>query len=128
MRALLIASLLSLIIALPAAADVCADAQARYDKLPADAKAPPGATVVKMYQYTFCPPELTVAAGTTVHWINVERTSHTVWLKEAGQPETDRLFLGEGWKFTFSQPGTFDYLCGPHGEQEKMRGRVTVTP
>ncbi len=107
--------------------DVCADAWKRYEAFPAEAKAPPGTEVVLMYQYTFCPEQITVKPGTTVRWINVERTSHSIWFKEAGEPESDRVFLEEGWDFTFQAPGEYPYLCGPHWEQNDMVGKVVVT-
>jgi plastocyanin len=85
-------------------------------------------TTVLMYKYRFCPPNLTIRVGTTVRWVNVDRrTSHSVWFQAAGQPESDRLFNKEFYDFAFSAAGRFPYLCGPHGEQEKMVGHVTVT-
>ena len=60
--------------------------------------------------------------------INVDkRTSHSVWFKEAGKEESERLFPEEGWSITFGTPGEYPYVCGPHGEQEGMVGKVTVT-
>lgn len=115
----------------PAAASdpaVCAEADRRYDQLPDAEKAPPGVVVVKTFKFTFCPPEVTVKPGTTVRWVNVERTTHSVWLKDKGEPESDRLFPGEGWEFTFTAPGEYPYLCGPHWESDKMVGKVVVTP
>lgn len=106
-------------------ADLCAEAEARHAKL-GPPPAPDGVVVVKMYKYRFCPSRVEVAPGTTVRWINVERTSHNAWLKDAGQAEPDRLFQGESWEFTFTQPGSYPYLCGPHGGQEGMTGVVEV--
>lgn len=128
MRSALAAAVLLLLPITAAAADpsVCPDAEARYAQLPDSEKAPPGTVPVLMMRYTFCPPEVTVKPGTTVRWINVERTSHSVWLKEKGEPESDRLFMGEGWEFTFMAPGEYPYLCGPHWEAEKMVGKVIV--
>lgn len=118
--------------ALPAAAHaadpaVCAEAERRYAGMAEAEKAPAGTVPVLMYQFTFCPAEVTVKPGTTVRWINVERTSHSVWLKDKGEPESDRLFMGEGWAFTFQAPGEYPYLCGPHWESDKMVGKVVVT-
>lgn len=115
----------------PAAADtatICAEAEERYQKAMGDEKPPEGVVVVKMFKYTFCPNQVTVAPGTTVRWVNVERTSHSTWLKEAGVPESERLFMGEHWEFTFTEPGEYPYLCGPHWEQDGMTATVTVKP
>lgn len=116
-------------------AAICAEAQARFEAfkdLPADEALPPaapGAVHVLMLEYTFCPPQLTVAKGATVRFVNVEkRTSHSVWFKEAGKAESDRLFPVEFWEETFLEPGRYPYLCGPHWEQNGMKGVINVTP
>jgi len=119
----------------PAVADaaetkrICEKAWKAYESFEVASKAKAGETPVLTYKYTFCPPSLTVKVGTTVRWINVEkRTSHSVWLKEAGVKESERLFPGESHTFTFKSPGKYPYLCGPHWEKEGMVGTVTVTP
>ena len=81
-----------------------------------------------MYKYTFCPHEMDVKQGATVRWVNVDRrTSHSVWFKVIGKPESDRLFSEEKVEMIIDMPpGDFPYLCGPHGEQEGMTGQLTV--
>jgi plastocyanin len=82
-----------------------------------------------MYKYNFCPAQITVPAGTTVRWVNVDkRTSHSVLSPDAGMPESDRAFPEETIEFTFLEPGEQKYLCGPHWETQEMIGMVTVTP
>ncbi len=106
---------------------VCAEAEERFAD--AGGKKEPGRVTVLMYKYRFCPPHVTVKAGATVRWVNVDkRTSHSVWLKESGQPESPRMFNLEFHEFPFTAPGKYPYLCGPHWDQEKMVGQVTVTP
>jgi len=106
---------------------ICAKADTRYKKMYPDAK-DDGAVVVKAYKYTFCPPNLEVKVGTTVRWVIVDkRTSHSVWLKEAGVEESERFFPEESWDFTFQAPGDYPYLCGPHWKEEGMVGYVKVT-
>ena len=108
---------------------ICKKAQKTYDSYDAEFKAKPGEVPVLMHKYTFCPPSLTVKVGTTVRWINVEkRTTHSVWLKQHGEKESERLFPEESWAFTFQAPGSYPYLCGPHWESDGMIGTVTVTP
>jgi len=108
-------------------AKICAKAEKRYAKLYPDAK-DDGAVIVKLYKYNFCPPNLTVKKGTTVRWVNVDkRTSHSVWLKEAGVEESERFFPEEIWEFPFMATGDYPYLCGPHWDAEKMLGYVKVT-
>lgn len=109
-------------------AKICAKAATRYKKLYPDATAEPGTVVVTLYKYNFCPANITVKSGTTVRWVNVDRrTSHSVWMKDAGVAESERFFPEEQWDFTFVTPGEYPYLCGPHGKQEGMRGYVKVT-
>ena len=107
----------------------CAEADKRYQDVMGDIKEEAGTVTVKMYKYTFCPPNIEIKKGTTVRWVNVDkRTSHSVWLKQAGEAESERFFPEELWSYTFNDVGKFPYLCGPHWEQEKMYGHVTVTP
>jgi plastocyanin len=108
---------------------ICAKAEARYLEIFPDASEPDGTVVVKLHKYTFCPPNLTVKKGTTVKWVNVDkRTSHSVWLKDAGVDESERFFPDEIWQHTFTEDGDYPYLCGPHWKEEDMRGYVKVTP
>ena len=105
---------------------ICAKAEARYKTLYPDAEKN-GVVVVKLYKYTFCPRNVTVKVGTTVRWVNVDkRTSHSVWLKAAEREESERFFPEEQWEFPFLAAGKYPYLCGPHWEQEDMRGFVKV--
>lgn len=106
---------------------VCAEAEERFAA--AGGTKDPGKVTVLMYKYRFCPPNVTVKAGAAVRWVNVDkRTSHSVWFKEAGQAETERLFNMESHEISFAAPGKYPYLCGPHWDQEKMVGHVTVVP
>ena len=108
---------------------ICNDAEQRYQKLFGKPSAEEDVTIVKMYKYNFCPPQLEVKQGTTVRWVNVDRrTSHSVWLKEAGKPESDRLFSEEHTQMRFDLPvGEYPYLCGPHWKDDGMTGRVIVS-
>lgn len=110
-------------------AKICAQAEKRYQKMDIDKSTDDKTVVVLMYKYTFCPPDLKIKPGTRVRWINVDkRTSHSVWFKAAGKPESERLFPEETVENTFAEAGTHPYICGPHGDQEKMTGTVTVSP
>ncbi|WP_289042398.1 plastocyanin/azurin family copper-binding protein [uncultured Aliiroseovarius sp.] len=107
-------------------AAICAEAEERYVELfghPSSEEE--GVTVVKMYEYNFCPGELTVPVGTTVRWVNVDkRTSHSVIVPN--EPESDRAFPEETIEFTFLTEGDQEYLCGPHWETREMIGMITV--
>ncbi|WFE89523.1 plastocyanin/azurin family copper-binding protein [Roseibium porphyridii] len=130
------AILVSVMLTLPACAEdaelkaLCDEAESRYTELfghPSSEEE--GVTVVTMYKYRFCPQDLTVPVGTTVRWVNVDkRTSHSLILKDEGEPESDRLFPEETFEFTFLTPGDQTYLCGPHWETQEMIGMITVSP
>ena len=67
---------------------------------------------------------LTIKAGTTVRWLNVEkRQYHSVWFEAEGLPEGDYFFPEETWERTFDKPGTYPYRCGPHDD---MTGTIIV--
>ncbi|WP_120635739.1 plastocyanin/azurin family copper-binding protein [Ruegeria sp. EL01] len=112
------------------AAAICTEAEERYAEMFGQPSSAVGeAEVVLMYKYNFCPAELTVQAGTTVRWVNVDkRTSHSVLLKDGSEPESDRLFPEEFVEMTFLTPGQQNYLCGPHWETQNMIGMITVEP
>jgi plastocyanin len=108
-------------------AGICAKAEARFQAIYGKKSTDQGLPVVLMYKHTFCPPDLEVEAGATVRWVNVDkRTSHSVWFKAAGKPESERLFPEETVEMSFPGAGEHDYLCGPHWESEGMRGRLKV--
>jgi amicyanin len=76
---------------------------------------------VKIENFTFGPQNLTVKAGTTVTWINVDNMPHTVV-----SPNTFRskmLDTGGTYSFTFTTPGTYKYFCSLH---PPMTGTVVV--
>ncbi len=104
----------------------CKKADIRYQELYPDA-IDDGAHIVLLHKYNFCPANLTIKTGETVRWIIVDkRTSHSVWLKQAGVDESERFFPDEQWEYTFTTPGDYPYLCGPHWESDDMLGYVKV--
>lgn len=107
-------------------ARLCAEAEDRYvDLFGAPSSEAEGVTVVKMYDYRFCPGEITVAVGNTVRWVNVDkRTSHSVIVGDL--PESDRAFPEEHIEHTFTEPGETEILCGPHWERRDMIAKVVV--
>ena len=111
-------------------AEICAEAEARYQELFGKPTTEEPVTIVTMYKYIFCPANITVKQGTTVRWVNLDkRTSHSYWFKDAGKDESDRLFPEEFSEMTFDlPPGEYSYLCGPHWESDEMIGKVTVEP
>jgi plastocyanin len=72
--------------------------------------------------FTFTPKELTVAAGTTVKWVNHDDIPHTVVEKKTTF-RSKALDTDDSYSFTFTSAGTFDYFCGLHPH---MVGQVIV--
>jgi amicyanin len=95
---------------------------ARVGNATASPQPPPATMEIKIDNFTFAPPELTVKAGTTITWTNHDDIPHTV-------VSTDKVFKSkvldtdEEFSSTFSTPGTFIYFCSIH---PKMTGKVVV--
>ena len=69
----------------------------------------------------FNPDSLTIKAGDTVRWVWSGSLPHSVRLED----ETSPTHTGSGeFEFTFNEPGTYDYVCGVHGES--MPGTIIV--
>lgn len=80
---------------------------------------------VTIQGYQFTPQHIQVRVGDTVRWHNREkRTSHSVLFTGLKGFESERLFPGESWDYTFVRAGVYPYTCGPHPE---MTGTVTVS-
>jgi plastocyanin len=100
------------------------------------------AVQVMIMNYAYTPSDLTITAGTTVTWVNMDPVGHTVTegLSDSPKPPSERAFdsshgtagadvitipPGGSWSFTFTTPGVYDYYCIPH---PYMKGHITVTP
>ncbi len=131
MRRALFALSALLLLAAPARADdaeICAEAAARYKEMfGRDAASEPVVTVM-MFKYRFCPFEITVKKGAKIRYVNIDRrTSHSVWLRDAGKAESDRVFSGEVVELDADvAAGAHEVLCGPHWERESMRARLII--
>jgi plastocyanin len=76
----------------------------------------------------FIPADITINAGDTVNWVNVDTAAHTV---TGGNPSDgpsgvfdSSLVMGSAsYAFTFNDKGSFDYFCMVH---PWMVGSVTV--
>ena len=72
--------------------------------------------------FTFGPPELTVAVGTTVKWVNHDDIPHNVVNKDKVF-RSKALDTDDSYSFTFASAGTYDYFCGLHPH---MQGKIIV--
>jgi amicyanin len=80
------------------------------------------ANAVTIDNFTFTPPELTVAVGTTVKWVNHDDIPHNVINKDKVF-RSKALDTDDSYSFTFASAGTFDYFCGLHPH---MQGKIIV--
>jgi len=78
-------------------------------------------TAVKISNFTFNPPQLTVKAGTTVTWTNEDDIPHTIVSPPAIRSKA--LDSDDKFSFTFTTPGTYKYFCGLHPH---MTGTIVV--
>jgi plastocyanin len=80
------------------------------------------ASVVTIDNFTFAPPDLTIAVGTTVKWINRDDIPHTV-VESDTRFRSRALDTDDTFAYTFANPGTFAYFCGLHPH---MTGKIIV--
>ena len=90
-------------------------------------------------QLRFVPTEITIKAGDTVEWRNIGAIPHTVTADPRRAPGSRNIELpdgaeafdsgwvmrGQSFRYTFSEPGVYRYVCLPH-ERARMLGTVTV--
>jgi plastocyanin len=71
------------------------------------------AAEVRVDNFTFSPPTLTVTAGTTVTWVNGDDIPHTIAAKDRSF-RSKTLDTDGRFSFTFMTPGQYDYFCSLH--------------
>lgn len=76
---------------------------------------------VKIVDFAFVPATLTVAVGTTVVWRNTGVEHTTMSLDNLWSSTV--LEAGDTFRYTFTKPGTYKYICGLHPE---MKATVVV--
>lgn len=71
------------------------------------------AQVVRMSNNQYERPDITIAVGTKVRWINSESVLHDVVAQE-GTFKSSLLSRNQTFEHTFTSPGTYRYRCTPH--------------
>jgi amicyanin len=79
---------------------------------------------VKIANFTFEPPVLTMKVGTTVTWVNDDDIPHLVSEKD-GKFRSSALDTNETFSQTFKDAGTIEYFCVLHPH---MTGKIVVEP
>ncbi|PWC40351.1 cupredoxin family copper-binding protein [Azospirillum sp. TSO22-1] len=77
---------------------------------------------VRIDNFTFNPPSLTVAPGTVVTFSNADDIPHTVAASDRSW-KSPVLDTGQSFSFTFAKPGSYAYFCSLH---PRMVGVVVV--
>ena len=77
---------------------------------------------VRISDYEFTPPDITVQQGDEVTWVNEGPSSHSATADD-GSFDTGVFPEGESRSVTFEDVGTFTYICTPHPD---MEGTVIV--
>jgi len=100
--------------------ETCTETSAPSSEAPATAPASDVAIDIK--DNTF-PADTAVAVGSKVTWTNQDTAPHTVSSMHGGPLASKNLEKGESYSFTFTEAGTYMYLCNVHPD---MKGQVTV--
>ena len=78
---------------------------------------------IGMQANRFLRPQVTVPAGTTLWWVNLDPEDHDVIALDLSI-QSPLIKPGESWSHTFNQPGSYPYVCDLHAN---MDGVVVVT-
>src|SRR4051794_4168179 len=97
-------------------------ADGRYSGAITVADAPEAIVDVSIQGYQFQSANITINAGDTVRWTNLDPDRHTV-TADNGAFDSGELNQNGVFQFTFNTPGTYGYYCARH---PGMRGTITV--
>jgi amicyanin len=78
--------------------------------------------MVKIEDFAFSPPSLTVKIRTAVTWLNKDDIPHTV-ISKTRVFKSKALDTGDSFSFTFNEAGTYEYFCSLHPH---MTGTIVV--
>ena len=85
----------------------------------------PASHTVVIEGMQFTPATLNVRAGDSVTWVNKDIVDHTATTPASARNAFDSRLIpaGKSWKRTFSEAGSYDYLCTYH---PTMTGMIKV--
>ncbi len=89
--------------------------------LPSAAETSDTAKIV-VKDFMFNPTPLTVRAGSTVTWTNMDDEPHSV-VSDTGAFKSGGMDTAESFSFKFDKPGTYHFTCSIH---PRMVGTVVV--
>src|SRR5450631_1404366 len=79
-------------------------------------------TKILVRDFMFNPTPLTVKAGSTVTWTNMDDEPHTV-VSDTGVFKSGGMDTNETFSYKFDKPGTYHFTCSIH---PRMVGTVVV--
>jgi plastocyanin len=84
--------------------------------------ASPSPSEVVIKNFMFSPVSLTVPAGTSVTWSNLDQEPHTV-VSDTGLFRAGAMDTNESFSFKFDKAGTYHFFCSIHPQ---MTGTIIV--
>ena len=81
-----------------------------------------GGASIAMRNFMFTPTSLTVRAGTTVSWANMDNEPHTI-VSDTGLFRSGAIDTNETFSFRFDKPGAYHFTCSIHPQ---MVGTIVV--
>lgn len=82
----------------------------------------PKVHTVDIVNYKYRPQHMHVRLGDTVEWINRDSSMHTA-TSMTNQFNSKEMQQDEGYRFTFTRPGVYNYYSTPH---PYMKGAISV--
>jgi plastocyanin len=79
-------------------------------------------TKIVVKDFMFSPTPLTVKAGSTVTWTNMDDEPHTV-VSDSGMFKSGGMDTNDSFSFKFDKPGTYHFTCSIH---PRMVGTIVV--
>lgn len=77
---------------------------------------------VTIKNFDYSPMDVTIKAGETVTWKNLDGEPHTV-VSTDGAFRSKALDENDSFSFKFDKPGTYKYICSIHPQ---MKATITV--
>lgn len=77
---------------------------------------------VTIKNFDYSPMDVTIKAGETVTWKNLDGEPHTV-VSTDGAFRSKALDENDSFSFKFDKPGTYKYVCSIHPQ---MKATITV--
>lgn len=87
------------------------------------ASTPAKVNTIMISGFKYQPETMTVNAGETVEWKNVDIVPHTATSTDGKTFDSGSIAKGASWRFTPKEKGTFDYICTLH---PNMKAKLVV--